>query len=85
MWLRRNVIFRLEICTAFGIHIGDVTSCSFVQVANVSVLPVATIFRLMEESGSNEMLVGLSIEQYTCYHISERYKFKVCSFPCLGY
>jgi hypothetical protein len=84
--VRRNVICRLEICTAFGVHTAlsrDVTSCSFVQVAKVSVLPVATIFRLMEASGSNKMLVRLSIQQYTWCHISERYKFKVYLFVCL--
>jgi len=75
MWVRRNVIFGLDICTVFGVHIAlswDVTSCSFVRVDNVSVLPVATIFRLMEASGSNKILVRLSIKQYTRSHISER-------------
>jgi hypothetical protein len=87
MWVRRNVIIRLEICTEFGVHIAlswDVTSWSFVQVAKVSVLPVAAIFRLMEASGSNKMLVQLSIQQYTWCRVSERYKFKVCFlFVCL--
>lgn len=83
--MKRNVIFRLEICTAFGVYIAqswDVTSCSFVQVANVSVLSVATIFRLMEASCSNKMLVRLSIQQYTWCHISERYNLR---FVCLGH
>jgi hypothetical protein len=74
MLVRRNVIFSLDICTVFGVHIAlswNVTSCSFVQVANVSVLPVATIFSLMEASGSNKILVRLTIEQCTQSHISE--------------
>lgn len=66
--MRRNVITRLEICSSFGFHIAlswDVTSCSFVYVAKVSVLPVADVFRLMEASGSQQN-VGTTVHPAMC-------------------
>jgi len=74
MWVRRSVIFRLEICTAFGVHIAlswDVTSCSFVHSCQQKSFGLKFS---KSQTGSDV--------RYSCHHNSSRFTFPIFAHSC---